>query len=167
MNLKKIFRKKEYSGGPTERPWNMPEIPEKQLTVSHISNLLREKRPIWAWFSILQKPNDTVYYFLTGNRIDGFGTWILNGEYLFEYIAYFDDRGAVILRLTEIRRMTNSNILELINSTLQKAYCVMYDDQNHTANVKVIATDITQEMIESELQNKEKWHIGPEHFLTK
>ena len=43
----------------------------------------------------------------------------------------------------------------------------MYDDQNHTANVKVIATDITQEMIESELQNKEKWHIGPEHFLTK
>ena len=144
----------------------MPAIPEKQLTVANISAHLQAKRQIWAWYSLLQKPNDTVFYFLdiNSNRIDGFGTWILIGDYIYAYVLFFDSRGGIYLRLQEILRMTNSNILALINSKLKDAYCVMYDEQNHALNCHCLDCDITPEMVESEMSDKEKWIIGSEHF---
>ena len=83
------------------------------------------------------------------------------------YIAYIDADMVVYLKLAEIRKATNSNILAVIESDMTYAYKIMYDDMHYTADTMLYVHDVTPEMIAKELQDKSTWMVGEEHFICK
>ena len=113
------------------------------------------------------KPNFYVTRYLTGNRLDGFTVWRIERDYLCMYIVHFDEDMVVHLKLEEIRKATNSDILAVIESDMTYAYRIMYDDMHYTANTMVFVHDVTPEMIENELHDKSTWIVENEHFYKK
>ena len=149
------------------RPLKLPEVPKDQMNVSGIAALLNNGKPIWAWYSMTDKPDVYVTRFLTGNLLDGFAVWRIDGDYLCMYIAHFDENMTVHLKLEEIRKANNSSIMAVMDSDMVYAYSIMYDDAEYTENTLAFVNDVTPEMIEKELQDKSMWLVGNEHFYRK
>lgn len=165
----KTFLKKNLNKNVLKKRWplKLPEVPKDQQNVADIARYLHAGKPIWAWYSLSDKPDFYVTRFLTGNRMDGFAMWRVEGDYLCMYIAYFDADMVVYLKLAEIRKATNSNILAVIESDMTYAYKIMYDDMHYTADTMLYVHDVTPEMIAKELQDKSTWIVGEEHFICK
>ena len=162
--FKKFFKKNDVK---KRMPLKLPEVPKDQINVAGIAQYLHAGTPIWAWYSMTDKPNFYVTRYLTGNRLDGFAVWRLEGDYLCMYIAYIDADMVVYLKLAEIRKATNSDILAVIESDMTYAYRIMYDDMHYTAHTMVFLHDVTPVMIAKELQDKSTWIVGDEHFAIK
>ena len=74
---------------------------------------------------------------------------------------------ALVLKLNEVQRMSNSNVMELFNSDLKDAYRVYYDDEGITENLQSFVHDVTDEMIEAELQTKRVMVVTDDHFKKR
>ncbi|MFR3625287.1 MAG: hypothetical protein ACLTU1_16895 [Blautia wexlerae] len=148
-------------------PLKLPEVPDGQMTITDISDLLNKGIPIWAWYNITKKYNGYALASVTGNYLDGYVMWRKEGDYLCKYIAYFDADLVMRLKLHEVCMMANSNVLELISTELKAACSVMYDDIEFSKNTLAFVHDITEDMILEQLQTKKKWIIEEEHFCKK
>ena len=145
-------------------PLKLPKVPDDQMTITGISDLLNNGTPIWAWYNITEKYNVHALASVTGNYLDGYVMWRREGDYLCKYIAYFDDDTVMHLKLHEVSMMSNSNVLELINTELKAACNVMYDDMGFSKNTLAFVHNITEDMITEQLLTQRKWIIGDEHF---
>lgn len=161
-----LFRKKskEEAG---RRPLKLPEVPADQLNVAGIVALLNDDKPIWAWYSIIDKWNPMALLHKTGNYLDGFGVFRVEDTLLCHYIAHFDENGTVHLKLHEVSKMTNSNVMDIVNDELVAAYSVMYDDCGYTENTMAFVHDVTEEMALAHLEHNTTWMITDDHFYKK
>ena len=168
MFIPKFFKKKaDKAAAADRRPLKLPEVPKDQQNVAGIAKILNDGTPVWAWYSMTDKPDIYVTRFLTGNLLDGFAMWRIEGTYLCMYIAHFDENMNVHLKLEEVRRATNSDIMAVVDSDMTYAFSIMYDDVNYTENTLAFVNDVTPEMIENKLQDKSTWIVENEHFYKK
>ena len=56
-------------------PLKLPEVPDGQMTITDISDLLNKGIPIWAWYNITKKYNGYALASVTGNYLDGYVMW--------------------------------------------------------------------------------------------
>ena len=161
-----FFKRKAVTSS-ERRPLKLPSIPKAKRTSSEIMSLLKKGIPIWAWYSLLDKPNVSAIATVTGNYLDGFAMWRIEGNYLMKYVAHFDDNRRIHLMLREVCEASNSNIAMLVSREMEDAFDIMYDDEHFTENALVFVHDVTQEKIKDQLKDKRVWYIGEEHFYLR
>lgn len=172
MAIPKIFQllfgiKKQTSESDGERhPINLPEVPEDKFNAVGIAELLRGGSTIWAWYDLIKKKNVHAMMNYTGNAARTIAVFRVEDDYLVKYIAYVG-KNEVCMKLSEIQRMTNSNVMELYNADLKDAFHVYYDDQGLTESLQSFVHDVTDEMIEAELQTKRVMVVTDDHFIRK
>lgn len=147
-------------------PINLPEIPEDKFNAVGIAEMLRGGSVIWAWYDLIKKYNVNALVNFVGNATDTFAVYRVEGEYLVKYIVHVANK-QFYLKLSEVQRMSNSNVMELFNSDLKDAYRVYYDDEGLSEQVHAFVHDVTEEMIEAELQNKRVMVVTDDHFMKK
>lgn len=161
-----LFKKK--SEAPKERePLKLPRIPESKMNIADISEMLNNGTPIWTWTSLLDKFNTTAMLNMQGNALDGFACFRKEHDLLMKYVAIVSPDNTVHLKLTEICKCTNSNIMELINTEFKDAYKVYYDDLGFTESTQYFIHDLKYEDIVEYLTDNRVMYVGEEHFYKK
>lgn len=150
------------------KPLNLPEIPADKMDLVNISAMINEGTPIWTWTSLLDKWNTTAMLNMQGNALDGFAMFRKEHDYLIKYVAVVSqDNQSMTLKIREICKCTNSNILELINTEIKDAYRVYYDDKHLTENLQYYVHDLDVETINEHLKNERVLYVSEEHFIKK
>lgn len=147
-------------------PINLPEVPENKFNAVGIAEMLRGGSAIWAWYDLVRKYNVNALMNFVGNATDTFAVYRVEGEYLVKYIVVVG-KDEFVLKLSEVQRMSNSNVMELYNSDLKDAYHVYYDDEGITETLQSFVHDVTDEMIEAELQTKRVMVVTDDHFKKR
>lgn len=143
-------------------PIKLPSIPEANLTVTAIDDMLTNGTPIYAWYT-LDKPNLSAFESFTGQNIQGLMMFRKELDFLCTYVAHFVD-GVMVLKLYEVSMMSTENISKLIAERLTPASTVMYDDSGITEYQQTFSHDVTDEMVREALKSRTSWIIGDEHF---
>lgn len=162
-----LFKKK--APAPKERkPLNLPEITEDKMTLVNISAMINEGIPIWTWTSMLDKWNTTAMLNMRGDLLDGFAMFRKEQDFLIKYVAIVgSDHKSMTLKIREICKCSNSNILELINTEFADAYKVYYDDAQLTENLQYYVHDLDADTINEYLEKNRLLHVSEEHFVKK
>lgn len=166
VNLKTLFKNKK--SVPKERkPINLPELPADKMNVADISKIINEGVPIWTWTSILDKCNVTAMFNMANGCLDGFACFRKEDDLIYKYIGVLDSDKTLILKMSEICKCSNSNIMELINTEFTDAYKVYYDDEGITDNVQFFRVNLVYEDIKDYLENHRVMSVTDEHFVRK
>ena len=166
--FKLLFSKKKRTPSLDEErhPLPLPEIPEDKFNAVGIAELLRGGSVLWAWYDLLKKYNWNAALNFVGNCTDTFAVYRVEGNFLVKYIAMVAE-DQFFLKLSEVQRMSNSNVMELFNSDLKDAYRVYFDDEGLTENLQYFIHDLTDEMVEAELQFKRVMVVTDDHFKKR
>lgn len=157
--MKKFFHKKATTNS---CPVKLPVIPEADITVDRIMDMLNEDLPIYGWYT-LAKPSVYVFESLTGNSIEGLMMFRREGEFLSTYVMHIVD-DAIVFRLYEVAKMAKENVEDLIKKRLSTAATVLYDDSGITDYQQIVNNDVTDDMIREALKDRKSWFIGDKHF---
>lgn len=160
-----LFKKKPTK--PKERkPLNLPEVPADKFTPADIAEMINNGTPIWTWTSILDNFNVTAMLNMQGNCLDGFAMFRKEHDLLIKYVAVVcQDLQSMTMKITEICKCTNSNIIELYNTELKDAHKVYYDDLGLTEEVRYFVHDLEYEKIAAYLEKNRVMYVGEEHFI--
>ena len=143
-------------------PIKLPVVPEANLTVTAIKDMLTNETPIYAWYT-LDKPNLSAFESFTGQNLQGLMMFRKELDFLCTYVAHFVD-GVMVLKLYEVCMMSTENVSKLLTERLTPASTIMYDDSGITEYQQTFSHDVTDEMIREALKSRTSWIIGDEHF---
>ena len=82
-----------------------------------------------------------------------------------KYAVTFDDKMKIFLRPNEVYKMSPSAVMDIFNGELKNAFKIYYDSDGLTLKEQAYVTDLTSEIIDSELIDKRSMIIGEEHFI--
>ncbi len=115
---------------------------------------------------MLKKYNASALENFVGNATDTFAMYRVEGKYLVKYIAIVKDK-KFVLKLSEVRKMCPSAVMDLYNVNLKDAYKVFYDAEGLSENLDAFVHDVTEEMIDKELQTRQVMYVSDDHFKTR
>lgn len=173
-----FLKKKPSVPEPTEprRPLNLPVLSKNNFNPETIAEYLKNDTPIWAWYNAKDMPmtddngnwNFNALLALENGRFDGFSMFRKEGNLICKYtLDIFNDGKELNLKLSDIREMKNSNILELCRRDLKEAYELYHDDENIASTLPAYVHDITAEKASLYIKDKRVYHVGEEHFYKK
>lgn len=166
----KFFKKKTLPTPTKQVPIPLPEITGDKMSPVTIAEMLRSNTAIWGWYKATDLKNNQINFTAILNMtigFDGFALFRREGDYLVKYrVEAVGKELKIYLKISEICRLSNSNIMELFNTELSDAYKLFYDeDSKYAAGCQSYVHDITEEMIENKLSNNRVFLIGEEHFF--
>lgn len=167
-----LFKKKKLTQPAEQNLIPLPEIPYNKMNPVTIANMLRNNTAIWAWYKVTDYKNNQMNYSAILNitiGFDGLALFRKEGNYLVKYhVNAVGKECKIYLKINNICRFSNSNIMELFNTELSDAYRLFYDeDSEYAAGCQCYVYDITEEMIENKLSQNRVFYIGEEHFFKK
>lgn len=167
-----FFKNKILPPPAEQSPIPLPEITVDKMNPVTISEMLRNNIAIWGWYKVSDLKNNQMNFTALLNMTIGFEGLALfrrEGDYIVKYrVEVVGKELKTYLRISEICRLSNSNIMELFNTELSDAYKLFYDeDSKYTAECQSYVHDINEEMINDKLSNNRVFHIGEEHFFKK
>lgn len=169
MNIKNIFSffKFHHVVSEERHPVNLPEISADKINPADIYKLLDDDTIIWAWYSITDKQNTATFLnmSLTGCNPDSFIVFRKIDKHIMKYAVTFDDKMKIFLRPNEVYKMSPSAVMDIFNGELKNAFKIYYDSDGLTLKEQAYVTDLTSEIIDSELIDKRSMIIGEEHFI--
>lgn len=167
------FLKKKMQSQPVEQnPIPLPEIPDDKMNPVAIAEMLKNKTAIWGWYKVTDLKNNQMNFTAILNMtigFDGLALFRREGDYLVKYrVDAVGKECTICMKISEICKLSNSNIMELFNTELSDAYKLFYDENSeYAAECQSYVHDITEEMIENNLSNNRVFFIGEEHFFKK
>ena len=166
-----LFKKKQPE--PAEKnPIPLPEIPSNEINPVELFEMLNNGTAIWGWYKLTHQKNNTVNVSALHNMTIGFeglAVFRREGNYLVKYrVDVIGEKYYICLKLSEICKLTRSNLMELYNTELTDAYKLFYDyDCSYSAACRCYAHNVTNDMIEQALSQRRVFHICDENFIKK
>jgi len=167
-----FFKKKPQPQPAEQNPLPLPEIPAEKMNPVAIGEMLKNHTAIWGWYKVMDMKNGNMNVSALLNMtlgFEGFALFRREGDYLIKYrIDSVGENHAIYMKISEICRLSNSNVMELFNTELSDAYKLFYDEEsNYAAGCQSYIHDINEQMIEDKLSNNRVFHVGEEHFYKK
>ena len=161
-----LLLQKKTSKSKERKPLNLPEIPTDKFTPAEIAEMINNGIPIWTWTNILENYNITAISNMQGNCLDGFAMYRKEYDLLVKYVAVVcQELETMTMKISDICKCTNSNIMELYNSDLKDSYKVYYDNVGLTNEVRYFVHDLDYEKIVAYLKNNRVMYVSDEHFI--
>lgn len=167
-----FFKRKQQPQPAEQNPIPLPEIPSEKMNPVALHEMLKNRTAIWGWYKVTDMRNNELNFSALLNMtlgFDGFAVFRREGDYLVKYrVDSVGEEHAIYMKLSEICRLTPSNVMELYNIEFADAYKLFYDDDsNYSAGCQCYVHDVNEEMIENALSTRRVFHIGEEHFFKK
>lgn len=152
-------------------PIDLPVLNYKSSSPADILSLLIDGNTIWAWFKVDHIINGQLNFTAMMNMsygFEGLAVYKKVNNYLYKYNVDVDKEGIIYLKISEISRFINSNIMELFNTDMHDAYKLFYDhNSDFFDHTMCYITDITEELIERKLEDNRVFKIDESHFYKK
>ena len=147
---------------------NLPEIKTKDQNYSTIKNYLEQETPIWTWNSLIEgqenflKALDSIH----GNYIDGLTLIRKEEDFIAIYTAVVNSKThKTIMKIREILKYNDSNIMELLSSEIRVAHRVYFDDVNLHTSLEYYVHDVTTEELNEYFLKKRVFHVADNRFI--
>lgn len=167
-----FFKKKPIPQADEKTPIPLPVIPEEKMTPTAIAEMIKNGTAIWGWYKVTDLKNNTINVTAMLNMTYGFEGLALfrkEGDYIIKYrVDVVGKDLEIYMKISEICKLTNSNIMEIYNTELSDAYKLMYDEKSeYTSKCQSYVHDITSEMLDDYLETHRVFVVGEEHFFAK
>lgn len=134
--------------------------------------MIKKHTAIWGWYKVTDMKNNELNSSALLNMtlgFDGFAVFRREHDYLVKYrVDTIGEKHAIYMKISEVCRLTPSNVMELYNTEFADAYKLFYDDESkYSAKCQSYVHDINIEMVENVLSMKRVFYVGEEHFYKK
>lgn len=163
--FKKLFRKKKQK---KRQILMLPEVPSEEQNYITIKRYLDEEIPIWTWNSLIEgqenflKALDSIH----GNYLDGLTLIRKEEGFIAIYTAVVNSKtGKTIMKIRDIMKYNDSNIMELLSSEIRVAHKVYYDDVNFHTSLEYYVHDVTAEELDTYLIKNRVFKVSDDRFM--